>query len=185
MIQQAKISQKRTQKAAVKRLISRGLIMTLIELLLITLILSSCEKEECDMRKNIIVTGQSVMVNPDNYTTFEVDFQISRVKRIRILSITPSFIWYLLRPSTGAIGLSINHCLDIPINEIPEVLNYSTGSPNRVIALTDGQKKDVDIIFNPNNAITYRCDIVLTSAPPAGFPNIGLYSLVIEYEEID
>jgi len=187
MIAQVKINQKSAQKVAIKRLINRSLIMTIIELLLIILILSSCQKEEIkpfNVMKTIYLRGSGDVAVGSNESQFDVDFFINKGKGVYIKSLQMNTVISTHPSSTPTNGF-ISGTLFLPNNfDVPEALSISLGASSSSIGLVNGQKIDVNTYVKPNTLITFTSIVHLDDAPLL-FPSLFESTLVINFEEVD
>lgn len=184
---QVKISQKTAQKAAIKRLINRSVIMTVIELLLIILILSSCQKEEIkpnNVMKTIYLRGSGSVGVGDNENLFDVDFIINKGKGVYIKSVQMSSVFSSHPSLTPTLGF-ISGVLFLPQNfDVPEDINISTGESSSSIGLVNGQEISVNTYVKPNTSITFTATFHLDTAPlinPTPFES----TLIVNFEEVD
>lgn len=178
-----KIKQKTTQKAVKSGAISRVGILIFLELLLLTLILSSCQKQEDEEMKKIktvIVKGSSAIFMGGQTTAFEADFIINRIQPITILSVAMHVCNENFDPEIGN-NKEVSGSLLIPkLSSLPEYQNNVLGLGNSEMALVNGQQIDCFIDISPNLTMSFRSDVYYDN--PAISPITILYDLIINYE---
>jgi len=180
---QIKTSQKTRQKVALNRLVSRGLILTLVELLLLILILSSCKKEENNMR-TAIVSANSTVTSAALFDSAEAEVILSAVNRCKIKRIVATFSPEAFNDNSMTVK-AVNLRVDMQQQFFsPDAASVPYGSwQYGVIFLESGQQMFCEIDVPANFLIQLSCKVMLVAAGTSDFDFNCTFA--IDYEELE
>lgn len=177
---------KMSQKMAKKGIVNRVVVLTLLELLLLTLILLSCQKEkEVDEMKSktaIININSIQILAGDEFAVFGTPFILSGVNGCVIKSCMISVNVY--KNTTGA---SLEHDFNLTISNLSDGY-YSNGGvlsipPAIVLTKSLGQIFDLNLFVKANTTLSGGG---IVRIPSVSTDNVTFdICLIINYEEIE
>lgn len=174
---------KMSQKVAKKGIVNRGVILTFIELLLLTLILFSCQKESEVKMLTKRVSVLNIATIGNTVSTASINFIVDTVNSIVIKGLTSSII-FNSKGSTADNVMSVGSSIGIqPTNDIikvDKVTSVTSGSVSSLIALPVNNQVFVNIPISAGKEINYEAIVCLTNVAVDDVEFVA--TLLIEYE---